>query len=164
MASGDTLMQWSARGGFPPATNFPQLKTRDTRPVLAFDTTTQETIYFAAVMPHNYAGGNLVVHAIWAADTATSGTIGWDATFEAILAGTDDTDSDGFATAQTITAATVNASAGVTSDTSVTCTAGATGTDSIAADGFFRLRIRRDVANDTAAGDAHLYEVTVREA
>jgi hypothetical protein len=47
---------------------------------------------------------------------------------------------------------------------SVTCTAGAAGTDSVAAGNKFRLRVRRDVANDTAAGDAEIHAVVVREA
>jgi hypothetical protein len=35
--------------------------------------------------------------------------------------------------------------------------------DSLAAGEAFRLRIRRDVANDNAAGDAELLSVTMRE-
>jgi hypothetical protein len=75
-----------------------------------------------------------------------------------------DIDADGFATAQTITAATVDATSGNATTTSVTCTAGAAGTDSIAAGDLFRLRIRRDVANDTATGDAQILAVIVKEA
>jgi predicted secreted Zn-dependent protease len=94
---------------------------------------------------------------------STTGTVGWDVTFEAI--GTaQDTDADGFATAQTITAATVSGTSGVLLVQSVTCTAGAAGTDSVAAGNKFRLRVRRDVANDTAAGDAEIHAVVVREA
>lgn len=164
MASGDSLLQWAPHGASYPATNYPQLSTRNNRPILRFDTTTQETAYFVGIMPKHYAGGNLKVLVSWSATSATSGTIGWDATFERVLAGTDDTDSDGFATAQTVTAATVSATSGVTSITSVTCTAGSTGTDSVAAGDLVRLRIRRDVANDTATGDAEIHMVYLEEA
>lgn len=147
----------------PPASNFATLDTRNSRPCLDFDTTTQEEAIFFGRMPRYYASGNIIVEVLWAAATATTGTIGWDVTFERIEVGTLDLDSDGWATAQTITAATVPGTSGVTARTSVTITAGAAGTDSIAAGDFFRLRVRRDVANDTATGDAELYGVEVRE-
>ncbi len=152
MASGDTLVVWTALDGIPAASNYPQIVFRNQHPVLAFDTTTQETVNFEAKMPQNYAGGNLVVYVTSSAATAPTGTIGWDATFET------------FGTAQTVTAATVNGTSGIVTTSSVTCTAGAAGTDSVAAGDPFRLRIRRDVANDTAAGDADLHMVEVREA
>lgn len=164
MASGDTLAVFVPEGYEPPTTAYAQITTRNSHPVLAFDTTTQETAIWTGKMPSNYAGGNLVVYTTWAAATATTGTIGWDATFERIDAGTLDIDADSFATAQTITAATVSGTSGITSQTSVTCTAGSTGTDSIAAADFYRIRIRRDVANDTAAGDAQLLGVEIKEA
>lgn len=163
MAAGNTLAIWTPPANGYPATNYPQLVTRNLRPILAFDTTTQETCYFEGVMPQNYAGGNLTVYVTWSAATATTGTIGWDVTWEYVSDGTLDTDADGFATAQTITAATVSGTAGITSTTNVVCTAGSTGTDSLVAGGLFRLRIRRDVANDTATGDADLHSVEVRE-
>lgn len=164
MASGDLLAAFTPLGYEPPTTNYAQVGSRNSHPTLDFDTTTQETAIWSGVMPPNYAAGNLVVAVVWCAATATTGTIGWDATFERIDAGTLDIDADSFATAQTITAATVSATSGVTSATTVTCTAGSTGTDSVAAGDPFRLRIRRDVANDTAAGDAQIVLVTVKEA
>jgi hypothetical protein len=164
MASGNTLAVFRPQGYEPPAANYATLNVRNQHPVLEFDTTTQETGVWSAVMPQHYSSGNIVVHVRWAAASATTGTIGWDATFERIDAGTLDTDADSWATAQTITAATVNATSGVTSVTSVTCTAGAAGTDSVAAGDQFRLRIRRDVTNDTAAGDAQIFSVELREA
>lgn len=165
MASGDTIGVFTAIGGYElPSSNYPQWKTRNQRAVLAFDTTTQETVYWTGVMPRNYAGGNIVVYVTWAADTATSSNIAWDVTFERITDGALDTDSDGFATAQAISAGTVPATAGITSTTNVTCTAGSTGTDSVAAGDVYRLRVRRDVANDAATGDAHLFAVELKEA
>lgn len=164
MASGNTLAVLSPTAYEPPSANYATFDVRNQHPVLNFDTTTQETAIWSAVMPQHYAGGNIVVHVRWAAATATTGTIGWDVTFERIDAGTLDTDADSFATAQTVTAATVSGTSGVTSVTSVTCTAGSTGTDSVAAGDLFRLRIRRDVANDSATGDAQIFSVECREA
>jgi len=164
MASGDTLAIFSPRSNEPPTSNYATLDTRNTQMVLDFDTTTQETAIWSGVMPYNYAGGNLTVYVHSSMTSATSGTVGWDVTFERIGSGSQDTDSDGFATAQTITAATVPATSGNVFIQSVTATAGSTGTDSIAAGEKFRLRLRRDVANDTAAGDAEVHAVVVREA
>jgi hypothetical protein len=164
MASGNTLAVVSPVAYEPPASAFATFNVRNLHPVLEFDTTTQWTAIWTFQMPQHYAGGNLKVLVRWAAASATTGTIGWDVTFERIDAGTLDTDADSFATAQTVTAATVNAASGVTSVTEVTCTAGSTGTDSIAAGDLCRIRVRRDVANDTATGNAQLFAVEIREA
>lgn len=164
MASGDTLAIFTPQSGQPPSSNYATLNTRNAHLVLEFDTTTQETIIFAGRIPRNYGGGNLVVSVDWMAATATSGTGGWDVTFERDADGGDDMDADSFATAQTITAATVPATSGVIKTTSVTATAGAAGTDSVAAGDSFRLRVRRDVANDTATGDLQLLAVEIKEA
>jgi hypothetical protein len=163
VAVGDTLAVLTPLGYEPTVTNYATLNVRNAHPILEFDTTTQETAIWTTKMPQNYAAGNLVVHLLWAAATAVTGTIGWDVTFEQILAGTLDIDADSFATAQVVTATTVSGTAGVALSTSVTCTAGATGTDNVAAGDAFRLRVRRDVATDTALGDAHLLTVEIRE-
>lgn len=164
MASGNTLLVWTAGAAELPSSGFAQWNTRNNHLVLEFDTTTQETVYFKGVMPRIYAGGNLVVYLHWSAATATTGTGGWDVTFERISDSQQDVDSDGFATAQTVTAVNVPGTSGFVTITNVTCTAGSTGTDSIAAGELFRLRIRRDVANDNAAGDLDLHAVEIKEA
>lgn len=163
MASGDTLAIFTPQANQPPATNFAALVVRNGHLLLGFDTTTQQTAIFAGVMPRNYAGGGLTVYLRWMAASATSGTGGWDVTFERDADAGDDMDADSFATAQTVTAATVPATSGVPKVTSVAITAGAAGTDSIAAGDGFRLRVRRDVASDTAAGDLQLMDVEVKE-
>jgi microcystin-dependent protein len=147
----------------PPASAFATLDTRNSRPCLDFDTTTQEAAVFSDVLPSTYGGGGLVVTVHCALTSATSGTVGWDVAIERIDASGLDLDSDSFATAQTITAATVPGTSGQVLAMSVTLTNGAQ-MDSLAAGEPYRLRLRRDVANDTAAGDAELFFVTVREA
>ena len=164
MASGDTLAIFTPHANQPPATNYATLNVRNGHLVLEFDTTTQEAAIFAGLMPRNYSGGNIVASVTWMAASAVAGTIGWDVTFERNNDAGPDLDADDWATAQTITAATVNATSGKTTTTSVTITAGAVGTDSVAAGDPFRLRVRRDVANDTAAGDAQLLAVELKEA
>lgn len=163
MASGDSLALFPPAANQPPNANYAALFVRNGHLVLAFDTTTQQTAIFQGVMPRNYGGGGLTINLAWMAGTAISGTIGWDVTFERLNAANHDLDADAFATAQTVTAATVDGTSGKVTVTSVAVAAGAAGTDSIAAGDAFRVRIRRDVANDNAAGDAHLLSVEIRE-
>lgn len=75
---------------------------------------------------------------------------------------TDDIDSDSFATAQVVTAVTVPGTSGQVLAMSINISDGAN-MDNLAAGELFRLRVRRDVANDTAAGDAELLRVALVE-
>lgn len=145
----------------PPTSNFATLDTRNGHPVLDFDTTTQETAIFSGVMPTGYAGGGITVSVYFVA-VPTSGTVGWDVAIERMDASSLDIDSDSFASAQTITAVTVPGTSGQILKASVNISNGAN-MDSLAAGEAFRLRVRRDVANDTATGDAELLRVTVEE-
>jgi hypothetical protein len=145
----------------PPTANFATLAARNNHPKLDFDQTTQETAIFSSVLPTWYSGGGLTVE-VWWTTTVTSGTVGWDVAIERIDTGSLDIDADSFAAAQTITAATVPATSGQVTKTSVAISSGAN-MDSLAAGEAFRLRVRRDVANDTAAADAELLRVVVRE-
>lgn len=159
-----TLLQLAPLGNEPPAANAAPIGWRNAHPYLRFapQPGTQQVAVWSAIMPTAYAGGNLIVRVKWAA-VPTTGTVAFDATFERVADGGQDIDADGWATAQTIAAATVDATSGNVKTSSVTATAGATGTDSIAAGDLFRLRVRRDLA-DTAAGDAQLLLVELCEA
>ena len=162
MASGNTLIIWTAVHNEPPATAYATLDTRNGHNCLDFDATTQEIAIFRGVLPRNYAGGGITVYVHWAATSATTGTIGWDVAFERIGDGQQDVDADSFATAQTITAATVPGTSGLVDITNVAVTDGAN-IDSIAVGEMFRLRLRRDVATDTATGDAEVFAVELKE-
>jgi hypothetical protein len=146
----------------PPSSNPATLDTRNNHPVLDFDTTTQETAIWSGVMPTGYAGGGITVAVFVAMTSATSGTVGFDVSIERIDASSLDIDADSFATAQTITATTVPGTSGQILKLSVNIANGAD-MDSLAAGEAFRLRIRRDVANDTATGDAEVLRVTLEE-
>lgn len=163
MASGDTLVIFTPAANQPPATNYATFGSRNGRLVLEFDTTTQETAIFAGKMPRHYGGGGMYGILSWMAATATSGTGGWDVTLERCADAGDDLDSDGWATAQVVTSLTVPATSGVVKVSSVALAAGAAGTDSIAAGDDFRVRVRRDVATDTAAGDLQLLSLELME-
>lgn len=161
-SSGSKIIRnWQPTDAYFPASNYATLDTRNTHPVLDFDTTTQEAVYFRGVMPYNYDGEGIVVEISWAASTATTGTIGWDVSLEDMDGAGLDIDSDGFASAQTITAASVPGTSGHVTSSSVSIANGAD-MDSLVAGDLFRIRIRRDVATDTATGDAELLMVEMR--
>lgn len=162
MATGNTLITLFPTDNEPPATNYATFSTRNGHPILQFDTTTQEASYFTCIMPRSYSAGGITVYVHATLTTATSGTLGWDVALERMSDAATDLDADSFATAQTITAATVPGTSGVVLVLNVAISNGAN-MDSIAVGESFRIRIRRDVANDTATGDAELMAVEIKE-
>lgn len=162
MASGNTLCTFFPNDNEPPSSNYATFDTRNGHPTLDFDATTQESAIFTGILPRNYAGGGITVYVHATLTSATSGTLGWDVAFERMSDSTTDIGSDSFASAQTITAATVPGTSGVVLVLNVAITDGAN-IDSIAVGDSFRIRIRRDVTNDTATGDAELLAVEMKE-
>jgi hypothetical protein len=146
----------------PPASNYATFDIRNGHPVLDFDAATSEAAIFSSTLPLSYGGAGLAVEIGYSMTSATSGTCGWTVEFERIGDGQQDVDSDGFAAPQTVTAVTVPGTSGHVDVVSVNVSNGAN-IDSIAAGEQFRIRIKRDVANDDAAGDAELHFVRVRE-
>lgn len=161
MATGQDLLQFRPGDNEPPATNYATLDFRNGHPVLAFDTTTSESAIFSAAMPRNYAGGGITVYIHHSGKTATTGTIGWLTAFERIGDGSQDVDADGFATAKTVTAATVPATSGNVDIVNVAHSNAEI--DGIAVGELFRLKVSRDTTNDTAAGDAEIHLVQLKE-
>lgn len=146
----------------PPGSNYATLDLRNNRPVLDFDATTQEACVFTSVLPAGYGGNGIAVTLYCAASTATSGTIGWDVAFERVNVTGLDTDTDSFATAVAAAPATVPGTSGQILAVTVNLADGAE-IDGLQAGELFRLRVRRDVSNDTATGDAELLAVHMRE-
>ena len=163
MASGDSLLQFSALQNEPPTSNNATLDTRNSHIVLDFDATTNESAIFSGVMPQNYAGTTGVTVLIhYAMTSATSGDIDWDVEFERIGDQQLDIDGDSFATANSVDNTTVPSTSGFVDVVSVTFTDGAD-MDSVAAGEAFRIRVTRDAASDTATGDAELLHVEIQE-
>lgn len=144
----------------PPTSNFATLDLRNNHPVLDFDTTTGEVAIFSDVLAPTYGGGGIKVEAHWASDS-TTGTVGWLIAIERIGTALD-IDTDSFAADQTITAAATSGTSGIVTITSVTISNGAN-MDSLAAGEAYRIRITRDVANDTVGVDANLLKLVVEE-
>ena len=163
MASGDTLLAWTAQSNQPPASNAATLDTRNEHPVLDFDASTNESAIFSGVLPRNYAGTTGITVAIhYSMTSATSGDIDWDVALERIGDQQQDVDSDGFAAANSVDNTTVPGTSGNVDIVTVTFTDGAD-MDSIAVGEKFRLKITRDAVSDTAAGDAELHAIEIKE-
>lgn len=162
MGSGDTLLIFSAQHNEPPSSNYATIDTRNEHLLLDFDASTDEAGVFSGVLPQNYGGGGVTVYLHYAMSSATSGNVDWDAAFERIGDQQLDIDSDSFASVQSVDNTTVPGTSGNVDVVSIAFTNGAQ-MDSVAAGEAFRLKVTRDASNDTAAGDAELIKVEIRE-
>jgi len=120
---------------------------------LAFDAASDEAAFFKWIAT-NYGSGNITLEIDWYADTATSGDAIFGAQLSAITPNTDtqDVETDGLATANTVT----DTHLGTTGQRIHTCSITISNLDSIAAGDLVHLRLYRDAdaAGDTMTGDA----------
>lgn len=134
-------------------TNFPV-------PGLAFDATTQETVFFR-FPALSYGSGNVTVSVDWYADTASANGIVFGASLAAITANTDTTniETKAFATENTGS----DTHLGTTGQRLHSFDITVSNLDSIAAGDDVTLRLRRVPANgsDTMTGDAIVTRVIV---
>ncbi len=162
MASGDTLLIFTALHNEPTTADYATFDTRNQHPVLDFDATTNESAVFGAIMPQSYGGNGLTVRIHYAMSTGTTGDIDWDVAFERVGDQQQDIDSDGFTTVQSTDNTVIPSTSGFVDIVDVTFTDGAQ-MDSIATGDGFRMKVTRDATNDTAAGDAELRWVEIQE-
>lgn len=165
MASGQTLCRFTPAANQPPSSAYATPDVRNGLLVLDFDAAADENAIFVDVLPRNYGGGGLTVYIHWMASTATTGSCRWQAAIERHLAGTDDSDADSFAAAQSAGGTAVTPS-GTEIVTAITFTNGAQ-MDSLAVGERFRLKVTRDAdgtsGTDDMAGDAELVAIEIKE-
>lgn len=152
------------RDNEPPSGSYATLDERNIHPVLDFSPTTDEAAVFTSVMHHDYngpTGTSVAIH--YSMETATTGTIVWQAAWERIGEGQQDIDTDGFAAFNSISGV-VPSTSGHVDVLLVQFTDGAD-MDNVSAGELFRLKIQRDAdnASDSAPGDAELHAVVLRE-
>jgi len=127
-------------------TNFPV-------PGIAFDATTQETAFWVFRIPA-YGSGNPTLDLDWYADTASANGVVFGAAIAAITPDTDtqDIETKAFATEQTQS----DTHLGTTGQRLHRMSIAISNLDSVAADDFVALRVRRVPADgsDTMTGDA----------
>ena len=162
MASGDTLCRFSPLHNEPVASNGATIDSRNLRPRLDFDASTNEDAVFSDIMPQNYGGGGVTVFIHYSMSSAEANTVDWDVSFERVGDQQLDTDSDSFAAVNSVDNTTVPATSGFVDIVSVAFTDGAD-MDSVAVGEKFRLKLTRDAAADSAAGDGELVAVEIRE-
>jgi len=155
----NTILQFFPRDAEFPATDFATIDTRNNHPVLDFNDTTVETVYFTGFIPQGASfatsGTALTFVLESTANSATSGNIGWNVALERIVAGGIDIDADNFGTAQGGSAA-VNATSGIVTEVSVTFTLAQLPT-SLAAGDMIRVRVQRNTSvSGDHTGDAEL--------
>lgn len=164
MASGDTLAIFTPHDNEPPSAAYATLDTRNGHLVLDFDQSTDEEAVFSCVLPRNYGGGGITVYLHLSATGITTGNHIMETQFERVGDGSQDVDSDGFATAVAGAATAVAGTDGHVDIVAIAHTDGAQ-IDSIAVGEKFRLKVRRDAnnASDTAAADMELHAVELKE-
>lgn len=169
MASGNTLLVFTARDGVPTATSGAAhgilaggSTPAEGVPYLAFDSGTDETVDFFGVLPRHYGGGGLTLTLYWAS-TQTANAVVWDAAFRRIADDAEEVDTAHTYDYNSVTATTASA-AGEVDYATITFTDGAD-MDSLAVGELFALRIRRDAdnASDTMTGDAYLIAIEIKE-
>lgn len=163
MASGDSLLIFSPYNNEPPTSNYMTLDTRNQRPCLDADDTTNESAVFSAIMPQHYAGTTgVTVYIHFAMETAEANTIDWDAAFELVGDQDLDVDGDDFAAVNSVDNTTVPGTSGLVDIVSIAFTDGAD-IDSVEAGDGFRLKITRDAVSDDAADDGEIFWIEIRE-
>lgn len=163
MASGDTLIVFTALHNEPPSSNAATFDARNLHPVLDFDASTNESAVFTGVMPQHYAGTTgVTVYIHYSMSSATADTVDWDAAFELIGDQDLDVDADSFAAVNSVDNTTVPETSGLVDVVSIAFTDGED-MDSVAAGDLFRIKITRDASSDDATGDAELHAVEIRE-
>jgi hypothetical protein len=173
MASGDTLLVWTALNNEPTDADYATLDTilttsadepDDVVPVLDFTSvTTNEHASFSGIMPNHYAGTTgVTVTLLWTSE-ATTGDVKWDVAFKA-LADSADLLGKTYADENTVTTTTDGTARNINTS-AITFTDGAD-MDSVAINELFRLTVIRDVvdAADTMnSNDAELIAVLLKE-
>ena len=162
MASGDTLLIFTPQHSEPPTGDYATLDTRNAHMVLDFDASTNESAVFPAVVPRNYAGGGITAYIHYAMSSAEANDVDLDVAFERIGDQQLDIDGDSFAAVQSVDNTTVPGTSGLVDIVSIAFTDGAQ-MDSVAVGEAFRLKLTRDAASDTAAGDLELLRVELKE-
>jgi hypothetical protein len=166
MASGDTLLVFTALNNEPPASGYATLDVRNNHPVLDFDGgTAHEYAVFSGVMPRHYGGGGIKVYLhCLASGSAGDDFVVWTGAFERVSPLQQDIDTDGFAASKS-TVLALDDNTGYVSVGEISFSDGSE-IDNVAAGEGFRLKIGRDPDNesDTLEADAELLWIELKEA
>lgn len=169
MATGDTLLVFTPLAAEMSGSARASFDTRNGHPVIDFDDSAQEAVFFSGALPRGYGGGGLTVTLVWAASTASPGDdaavnrVRWGIAVERLESGGTNLDQDSFAELQSVLASPA-ATCGQLQYTDIALGDGAA-IDHLDAGEPFRLMVMRQAAHpdDAMAGDAELRFIVVRE-
>ena len=144
-----------------PSSNYPALTVVNTRPVLAYDASTDETAYWTIVAPQGLTGTITCILSLIGNAAGTNSTY-WEVAVEAVTSA-DATDLDSSTSFGTVN--TGNVAMPSTQGHLVQLTVTLTNNDSIAAADYVRISIARDANNgsDNFAADAYLLAAEIRD-
>ena len=144
-----------------PSSNYPALTVVNTRPVLAYAASTDETAYWTIVAPQGLTGTITCVLSLIGNAAGTNSTY-WEVAVEAVTSA-DATDLDSSTSFGTVN--TGNVAMPSTQGHLVQLTVTLTNNDSIAAADYVRISIARDANNgsDNFAADAYLLAAEIRD-
>lgn len=162
MASGNRLATWGALNAELPTTSPMRFDVRNDQPVLDGGAGVDEAAMFSSVLPAHYAGGGFQVKVSYSMSTATANEVRLDAQVERIGDEFQDTDSDSFDNAQSVTD-TVPGTNGQAGVATIVMTNGEI--DGLLVGEEFRLKITRvgTHGDDDATGDIEIKKVWIDE-
>tara|TARA_R100000808_G_C2151925_1_gene161131 strand:+ start:2544 stop:3086 length:543 start_codon:yes stop_codon:yes gene_type:complete len=154
-----TLAIFFPQNAIPPSTDYATRDIRNLTPVLDFDSSTSESVYFVGLMPQQYQNNGLKAYLYFTCD-ATSGDVDWDLSFDKYTSDLDLDSAPVFAHTESSNDNTVSATSGqiITAEfKSISFSE----SDDIGAGDLFILKVSRDIA-DTASGDANFIALELR--
>lgn len=164
MASGDTLLILKANAADTPSSAGATHGSRNNQSVLKFpDDSTTSAYWGSLYLPDHYDGGGITARIEFASDTATSLGVRLDGYFERRVAGTYDSDADGWQTTpQSVSPAHVTA-AGLCENDDIDFSNSQI--DGLLKNEFFRFRLSRDHdhADDDMSGDLLIFAIALLE-
>ena len=156
-----TLAVFTAQNAIFPSSSFASKDMRNFYPVLDFDASSNESIYFVGMMPQQYRGTDIEVRLYFTMTSATSGDVDWSVQFERLTSSDQDIDSSSFSDVTTVVNTAVPGTSGQIAITSITVTKG-TNIDNTVSGDMFAVKITRGATSDTASGDAELLGIELR--
>tara|TARA_R110002020_G_scaffold15801_6_gene56405 strand:- start:2658 stop:3203 length:546 start_codon:yes stop_codon:yes gene_type:complete len=155
-----TLSVFTAQNGIPPTTDYATRDVRGLFPVLDFDNTTSESIYFVGLMPQQYQNNGMTAYVYFTSD-ATSGDVDWDISFDRLTSADLDIDGNSFGDVTSSNNNTVSGTSGVIMIAELKSISAGVKMDNVVAGDMFMVKLTRDIA-DTSAGDANFLALELR--
>jgi hypothetical protein len=156
-----TLCRWGALDCIQPAANYATFNTRNVRPVMEFDDTTDESVILWGVIPQGAdLSSGIKRREFWKGKTATTGNFISTGAFER---GNTDSDADSFATGIDSAATAVSGTSGITTVVETNHTSSEIDGITVGDDFYLKLTRKASSGSDTVTGDMQLVGVEIQQ-